>query len=342
MPTGLVYHPIYLEHEKRGHPESPQRLRHTMAVLDEAGLLARLTSIEATPVSPELLALVHGRDHIEQVKRVSGAGGGRLDMDTYLGPRSYQAALVAAGGLVNAVDSVLDGEVDNAFALVRPPGHHATVNRGMGFCLFNNVAIAARHAIQERGLERVLIVDWDVHHGNGTQDIFYHDGHVLFFSTHQYPYYPGTGHWQEIGEGPGMGLMVNVPLSAGVGDEGYGLIFDELLYPLAERWRPRLILVSAGFDAHWRDPLAGMRLSVAGYGYLARTVRSLADQLCEGRLVLTLEGGYDLDVLASAVQSCLGVLLGDDGINDPFGPSPYPERDVGTLVEQLKGVHRLV
>jgi len=342
MPTGFVYHPIYLEHEEWGHPESPERLRHTMAALDKVGLLARLTSIEATPVAPELLASVHGRDYIEQVKRVSTAGGGHLDRDTYLGRQSYQAALAAAGGLVNAVDSVLDGEVDNAFALVRPPGHHATVNRGMGFCLFNNVAIAALHAVQDRGLERVLIVDWDVHHGNGTQDIFYSDGHVLFFSTHQYPYYPGTGHWREIGEGPGMGLMVNVPLSPGVGDEGYGLIFDELLYPLAERWRPQLILVSAGFDAHWRDPLAGMRLSVAGYGYLARTIRSLADQLCEGRLVLTLEGGYDLGVLASAVRGCLGVLLGDEEVEDPFGPSPYPERDVSALVEQLKAVHRLV
>ena len=342
MTTGYVYDPIYLEHEERGHPESPQRLRRALQVLEETGMLARLTRIEASPISIERLQAVHDEAYIERVRRMAERGGGHLDMDTYLGPRSYEAALVAAGGLVNAVQAVLAGQIHSGFALVRPPGHHATASRGMGFCLFNNVAVAARYALDEGGLERILIVDWDVHHGNGTQDIFYRESDVLYFSTHQYPHYPGTGHWREIGEGDGAGFTVNVPLSPGVGDEGFERIFDELLYPLAERYRPQLILVSAGFDAHWKDPLASLQLSIAGYAHLARTLTSMADELCEGRLVFTLEGGYHLDVLGYGVLVCLRVLLGEEEIEDPLGPSPWPSRPVDDLLEQLKGVHRLV
>ena len=338
-----MYDPIYLEHNAPpDHPENKERLVRIMGLLEKQGVLERLVAVEATPVSLELLARNHSQRYIDTVRQVAERGGDHLDLDTYTSPRSYEVALMAAGGLVNAVEAVLEGKVDNAFALVRPPGHHAVKARGMGFCLFNNVAVAARYALQEKGLERVLIVDFDVHHGNGTQEAFYDESCVLYFSTHQYPYYPGTGHWREIGRGEGEGYTANVPLPGGVGDKGYGFIFDEFLYPLAERYRPQLILVSAGYDAHWADPLAAMQLSITGYATLTRTLKTMADQLCEGRLIFTLEGGYQLEVLAYAVLNTFHVLLGDEEIEDPLGTAPRSERDVGDLVDQLKGLHRLV
>jgi len=342
LSIAYVYDPICLEHNLMGHPESKERLVRIMGLLEKQGVLERLVAVEATPVSLERLAGNHSQSYIDTVRQMSERGGGHLDLDTYMGPRSYEAALMAAGGLVNAVKAMLEGEVDNAFALVRPPGHHAVKARGMGFCIFNNVAVAARYALQEKGLERVLIVDFDVHHGNGSQEAFYDESCVLYFSTHQYPYYPGTGHWREIGRGEGEGYTANVPLPGGVGDEGYGYIFDEFLYPLAERYRPQLILVSAGYDAHWADPLAAMQLSITGYANLTRTLKTMADELCKGRLIFTLEGGYQLEVLAYAVLNTFHVLLGDEEIEDPLGPAPRSERDVGDLVDQLKGLHRLV
>lgn len=340
--TAYVYDPVYLEHDLPGHPESKERLKRTLALLEEKGLLTRLIRVRASPVSMERLERVHGRGYIDQVRRMAERGGGHLDLDTYVNARSYEVALKAAGGLVNLVEAVLAGEVDNGFALVRPPGHHALRDRGMGFCIFNNVAVAARYALEEGGLERVLIVDFDVHHGNGTEEAFYREASVLYFSTHQYPYYPGTGHWQDIGEGEGEGYNVNVPLPGGVGDEGYERIFEELLYPLAERYRPQLILVSAGYDAHWADPLAAMQLSIAGYAKLARILKAMADELCAGRLVFTLEGGYHLEVLSYSVLNTLKVLLGDEEVDDPLGPSPRPERSIADFLDQLKGLHRLV
>ena len=343
MSTAYVYDPIYLEHNAPpGHPENKERLVRAIGLLESRGVLERLVAVKATPVSMERLTRNHSRSYIDIVRQVAERGGDHLDLDTYLSPRSYEAALMAAGGLVNAVEAVLEGEVDNAFALVRPPGHHAVESRGMGFCLFNNVAVATRYALEERGLERVLIVDFDVHHGNGTQDAFYDESCVLYLSTHQYPHYPGTGHWREIGRGEGEGYTANVPLPGGVGDEGYERIFDEFLHPLAERYRPQLILVSAGYDAHWADPLAGMLLSITGYAHLARTLKSMADELCEGRLVFTLEGGYQLEVLSYAVLNTFHVLLGDEEIEDPLGPAPRSERGVSDLIDQLKALHRLV
>ncbi|MFN2186861.1 MAG: histone deacetylase, partial [Anaerolineae bacterium] len=221
MATGYVYDPIFLEHDLRGHPENQQRLRQIMSVLQQRGMLERLAHIPAIPITQERLERVHDPRYIEQVRRVAERGGGNLDMDTYVRPASYDAALMAAGGLVEATRAVLDGELDNAFALVRPPGHHALRARGMGFCLFNNVAVAARYALAEQGLDRVLIVDFDVHHGNGTQDEFEGDPAVMYISTHQYPHYPGTGYWNETGSGAGKGSIINVPLGGGVGDEGF-------------------------------------------------------------------------------------------------------------------------
>ncbi len=342
MPTGYVYDPIYLKHDLRGHPENRQRLETILRVLKEHKMLDRLTPIAPQPVSPERLERCHSRPYIEQVRRVAQQGGGHLDMDTYVRPASYDAALMAAGGLVEATRAVLEGEVDNAFALVRPPGHHALRERGMGFCLFNNVAVAARYALSEKGLDRVLIVDFDVHHGNGTQDEFEADPAVMYISTHQYPHYPGTGHWRETGIGPGAGTVVNVPLGGGVGDEGFARIFAEVIGPAARRFQPDLILVSAGYDAHWDDPLAYMQLSVGGYAAIARALQDLAAELCGGRLVFTLEGGYHLTALAYSILSTFAVLLGDEMLPpDPLGPSPRSERPVDDVIAQVRRIHNL-
>jgi acetoin utilization deacetylase AcuC-like enzyme len=342
MTTAYVYDPIYLEHDMPGHPENKRRLERTMSLLEGQGMLERLTALKPSPISMGRLLGNHSQGYIDQVRRVSERGGGHLDPDTYTNPRSYDAALVAAGGLVDAVEAVLDGRVETAFAMVRPPGHHALTSRGMGFCLFNNVAVAARYALEEKGLERILIVDFDVHHGNGTQDAFYEESSVLYFSTHQYPHYPGTGHWREIGKGEGQGYTANVPLPGGVGDEGFQRIFDEFLYPLAERYQPQLILVSAGYDSHWDDPLAMMGLSIAGYANLARTLKAMAGDFCGGKIAFTLEGGYHLEVLSHSILNALKILLGDEDIVDPLGPSPRPERSIDDLLVQLKGLHRLV
>lgn len=339
--TGYVFHPIYLEHTLVGHPENHYRLLAIMNLLEKEGVLPRLKLIEPKPVSRELLEKVHTPRYIQLVKEMAESGGGHLDLDTYMGARSYEAALMAAGGTVEAVRAVLEGEVENAFALVRPPGHHATPTRGMGFCIFNNIAVAARYALNRKEVDRVLIVDFDVHHGNGTQDIFYRESSVLYFSTHQYPHYPGTGYITDIGEDEGYGYTVNVPLGGGVGDEGFRQIFEEILVPIARRYRPDLILVSAGFDSHWADPLASMLLSIRGYTELARILKSLADELCQGRIVFALEGGYKLEVLSHCVLNIFYVLMGEEKVVDPLGLSTKPERSVRTLIQNLKELHKL-
>ena len=346
MAVGYCYHPIEKEHTLSGHPENMGRLRGTMELLTAEGVLDRLLEIACTPISMGRLGRAHSTSYAERVRRMADGGGGYLDPDTYVAPKTYEAALYSAGGLINLVDSVMDGTIRHGFNLMRPPGHHALTSRGMGFCIFNNVAIAARHALRERGLDRVLIVDFDVHHGNGTQETFWRDGDVFFFSTHQFPYYPGTGDWREIGADEGLGSTCNVPLPYGTGDEGYGRVIDELLWPLAERYQPQLMLVSAGYDAHWQDPLAGMRLSMVGYGRWAQELKAMADQLCDGRLVFTLEGGYHLEALAYAVLNTMRVLLDDmDGggdLIDPLGTYRGTETPIDPLLIQLKGLHHLV
>ena len=343
MATGYVYDPIYLEHDLPGHPESSQRLRAVWARLQQTDLLSALTPIPAQPASEELLFSVHAEDYVHQVEQVALGGGGHLDSDTYVATQSYDAALMAAGGLVEATAAVLDNRVQNAFALVRPPGHHALHARGMGFCLFNNVAVAAQFALQTGGLERVLIVDFDVHHGNGTQDAFFDTDRVMFFSTHQYPFYPGSGHWGETGQGRGEGYTANVPLPYGVGDAGFRTIMENVLYPIAARYQPELILVSAGYDAHWNDPLAALNLSLTGYAQISRMLGALAEELGEERLVYTLEGGYHLNVLTHAVSNTFRTLLRQSGdqITDPFGPSPYDEPSVQDLVVHLQSLHHI-
>ncbi len=341
MTTGYVYHPIFLEHDLPGHPENAGRLARIMTTLQQSGVLERLVSVAARPATEEELRRVHTAGHIETVRRVAERGGGYLDPDTYVHARSYDAACMAAGGLLAAVEALLDGRIANGFAFLRPPGHHALAERGMGFCLFNNVAVAAAHALTFPQIERVFIADFDVHHGNGTQAIFEADPRVFYFSTHEYPFYPGTGHWSEAGRGDGQGTVLNVPLPAGVGDQGYGRVFAELVWPLARRFRPDLILVSAGYDAHWQDPLAMMQLTLAGYAHIARELVAMAGELCQGRVLFALEGGYHLDVLANGVLNACYGLLGEETVIDPFGPASAAEPSVDGLIGQLKRLHGL-
>jgi acetoin utilization deacetylase AcuC-like enzyme len=341
----LYYHPAYLEHDTGHHPEQPGRLRAILNALAAYGL-PESKLLTPDPVDPNLLAKVHDPRYIAAVERAARTGGGYWDLDTYISPASYDAAILAAGASTAAVDSAMSG-AKVPFALVRPPGHHALHASAMGFCLFNNIAVAAQHAIERHGLERVLIVDWDVHHGNGTQDYFYDRADVLFLSAHQYPFYPGTGALSDTGSDRGRGYTVNIPLPAGVRDEGYMCVFNEIVVPVAQRYRPQLILISAGYDAHVADPLGGMAVTTAGFSEMARTLRTLAHQLdeCEGRLAAILEGGYNVQALAASVIATIAALQSE--------PPPTPltsatERttarrppDITHLISQVRGLHNL-
>ena len=338
---GLVYDPIYLKHDTGGHVEQAQRLVSIISLLEESGIKQQTVAVDPTAADEQMLLKVHSREHISTVENTARSGGGWLDPDTVVSPSSYEAALYAAGGAVRAVEVVLGGEVDSCFALVRPPGHHATMDRALGFCLFNNIAIAARYALES--IERVLIVDFDVHHGNGTQDSFYNEPRALYFSTHLYPFYPGTGWVDETGAGDGEGATVNVPLPAWCGDEEYQHAFDELLVPIAHRFQPQLIMVSAGYDAHWADPLSLMQVSVDGFARLTGILKKLAGELCGGRLVFVLEGGYHLPALSHSVKATLEVLQGRAGTGDPLG-KPAPGRgmpNAGTVLQAVRRIHDL-
>jgi len=343
MKAGLVYHPIYLEHDTGDHVENPRRLVTAVSYLKETGIKEKLTCLPPRPALLEELEMIHAPEYISYVKSKAEKGGGWLDPDTVMSPKSYEAALYAAGGLLVAVEAVMKGEVDNAFAWVRPPGHHAIHNRAMGFCIFNNVAIAAKFALSKFSLNRVLIADFDVHHGNGTQDAFYADPEILYFSTHQYPFYPGTGWMDETGTGKGEGTTVNFPMAAGWGDEEYLRAFNEVLVPVARGFEPQLILVSAGFDAHWADQLAMMRVSVKSFAQMVMILKELATELCQGRLVFTLEGGYNLQVVASSIKAVFDVLLGNSGIDDPLGKASMVRKPEGfdEHIEEIKRIHHL-
>ena len=309
--TGIVYHPAYLEHEMgAGHPESPNRLRAIMQQLERSGTADRLTKIEPRKAEEEWITLVHSSSYVTALNAHQPASGRvALDPDTSMSPGSLPAAYLAAGGALAAVDAIIRGEVEHAFCAVRPPGHHAESGRAMGFCLFNNVAIAARYVQKKHGLNRVLIVDWDVHHGNGTQHSFEQDPSILFFSTHQYPHYPGTGRETERGTGAGEGFTINVPMEAGDGDDEYHAIFLNVLLPAAEAFKPEFVIISAGFDAHRDDPLASMGLTEAGYSDLTGLVAGIARRHARGRLLSALEGGYNLTALAASVDAHLKALL---------------------------------
>ena len=312
-PTGLVYHDAYKAHQTGyGHPERPARCDAILNALAEAGLAEKLRRIEARPATDAELLACHTADYLRIVRSDIQAGRHELSTgDTTICPDSLTAALLAAGGVMAAVDAVFAGEVNSAFCCVRPPGHHATAARGMGFCVFNNIALAARYAQRTHGIGRVLIADWDLHHGNGTQDIFYDDPSVLFFSTHQWPLYPGTGSADETGAGEGVGATLNCPLPAGSGGEEIIGAFRERLLPAAEKFQPELVLISAGFDSRAGDPLGGLLLTDADYAKLTKLLLDLAARHAAGRLVSVLEGGYSLKGLAAAAAAHVTALMGE-------------------------------
>ena len=341
MTVALLSNPACQEHDTGTHIENRSRLDAIVEALQANDLYRRLLKPATRPATVEQVAAVHDRLYIDRIRSMAQAGGAYLDYDTIVSPGSYRAALAAAGCCIQAVDTVLSGQADVAFALVRPPGHHARPGRGMGFCLFNNIAIAARHALTAYRLQRVLIVDFDAHHGNGTQEAFYSEADVLYFSTHQSHFYPGTGRLDETGEGAGRGYTVNVPLPAGTDDAAMERIYDEILLPLARRFQPQIILVSAGYDIHWADPLTDLGISVRGIARIVATIAAAARLLCEGRAVFTLEGGYERLSLIAATAATLRVLLGEDEIIDPLGPCSGRQADVSHLIAQVKRMHRL-
>ena len=310
MRVGFYDHPAFREHDSgAGHPERPQRLEAVRRGIRDASLESRLQLLAPRPATRDELRSVHTAGHIDRVAQTEGKTT-RFDPDTQAGPRSYAAALLAAGSVVDAVDRVLAGEMDRSFCAVRPPGHHAERDHAMGFCLFNNVAVGAARALAA-GLRRVAVVDFDVHHGNGTQNIFYDDPRVLYVSSHAYPFYPGTGALDEVGEGRGEGFTVNLPLPATMGDGEYGRIYRELVEPIVRAFDPELVLVSAGFDPHRDDPLAGMAVTERGFGQIAAICLAGASGAAKGRAIFVLEGGYDLDGIAASTGQVMRVMLGE-------------------------------
>ena len=306
--TAVVRDRRYLEHVMDpGHPESPERLRAIYHMLEAEEMKGRpLGKVKPRPATREEIEAIHSAPYIDLIASTAGKPHFRLDGDTATCAKSYEAALLAAGGFLELIKVVMQGKFNNGFALVRPPGHHAERERAMGFCLFNNVAIGARYAIQNFSLERILIVDWDVHHGNGTQDSFYEEPKVLYFSTHRHGFfYPGTGAATEVGKGRGEGFNVNVPLSPGAGDTVYGIVFEEILKPIALEYQPQLILVSAGFDIHYNDPLGGMGVSEKGFARMTQILMEIAEATAEGKLAFTLEGGYDVEGQTRSVKAVL-------------------------------------
>jgi acetoin utilization deacetylase AcuC-like enzyme len=300
-------------------------------------MAGRFRTLEPREATPEEILSVHTAGYLRRIEATRGCGHTQLDPDTHVSSESYRVAKLAAGGLNGLVDALFSGGIDSGFALVRPPGHHAEADRGMGFCIYNNVAVAARYA-QKKGLARkVLIVDWDLHHGNGTQHTFEADDTVLYFSTHQYPFYPGTGRAEEVGRDKGAGRTVNVPLPGGQGDADFLYIYESLLGPIAEQFQPDLVLVSAGFDIYSGDPLGSMRVTEQGFGDIMGCLLKMAGTLCRGRILATLEGGYHVEGEAQGIRSVLNTLSGQAS---PLPAGASPSRTTERIVEQVRACHR--
>lgn len=341
MTTAITFNPLQHTHDDPTHVERMTRLQAITAALDASGLRADLLELPATPADDQQILAVHERRLLEAVRWAATQDGAWFGMDTYTTRGTFAAAQMSAGAAITAVDAVVSGRAANAFALARPPGHHATPSQPMGFCFFNNVAIAARQAMLKHAIARIAIVDIDVHHGNGTQDCFYDDGTVLFCSTHAAPLYPGTGNEREMGREAGYGATLNIPLPYRTGDIGFAQVFDQLIAPAIRRFGPELILVSAGYDAHWDDPLGPLTLSISGFGATVRGLAGLAGELCGGRLALILEGGYSLPALSGGVVESLRALLGQAPGPDPLGASGSPEPDLTALIRRVRDRHPL-
>jgi acetoin utilization deacetylase AcuC-like enzyme len=338
--TAVVEDSRFLDHRgPAGHPERPERISAVGAAVDARDeALIRFAPRAATP--DEILR-VHSRSHFEQVAAASQRAPAQLDPDTYVSAESFEVALLAAGGTTDLALRVARGELDSGLAAVRPPGHHAESDRAMGFCLFNNVAIAARALQEEESVDRIMILDWDVHHGNGTQHFFERDPSVLYASIHQFPFYPGTGAVGEIGVGDGEGFTFNVPLPAECGDSEYVGVMERLIAPAAQSFRPEMILISCGFDAHRDDPLAAMNVTREGYRDMGTIVRALADDLCGGRLMFVLEGGYAASGLMDGVNAVLDAITGDESLKVPKQNAVSAGNVLDTIVEQVSDAHHL-
>lgn len=338
MTTGIVKDRRYLEHRMGDHhPESPQRLEVVYRMLEQHPAFSLFPIIEPRPATEEEITLIHTGTYFDEIKQTAGRERVYLDPDTSTCPRSFEVACLAVGGLLKAADMIMEGSLNNGFALVRPPGHHAEASQARGFCIFNNIAIAAQYLIEKYRLRRILIVDWDLHHGNGTQHAFYSRSDVLYFSVHQFPYYPGTGFWNEIGSREGEGFTINVPLAPGKNDADYLFIFERLLSPVAAVYQPEFILVSAGFDIFAGDPLGGMRVSAAGFSGLTAAVMDLARASAQGRLLLTLEGGYNLGGLEVGVRNVLLTLSGQERLLPPgAGISASLRQEVEPIFKVVK------
>ena len=343
MSVGYVSDAIYQQHETHDHVEGKDRLTAIETALVKAQVKQHLELIQPRPATLDEIAAVHDRGYLQELKKEIDSGGGWLDPDTYVSSGSWEAALYAAGGLMNAVDSVMTKKHSSAFALVRPPGHHAVHMHQMGFCLFNNVAVAARFALKNYNVKRIMIIDFDVHHGNGTQEAFYTDGQVLYCSTHEYPWYPFTGMADETGDKAGKGCNLNVPMEASVGDAEYLRAFYEVIVPVGQRFQPDLVMVSAGYDAHWMDSISNINLTTTGYARIMKAIRSMSDECCGGKIVCTLEGGYHRAALAFSVAATFEMLLRNDEIIDPFGqpPATYSPPDFDGYIDMLKNIHKL-
>ena len=339
--TGVVWDPVYLEHvTDDGHPDHPRRLKTLYRRLQDPMVNHRFTTIVPPAATDEEILLVHSPSYLNQVKATATHPASALSADTLTCDRSYPVAAIAAGGTIEAIRQVVAGTLSHALVLARPPGHHAERTRAMGYCIFNNVAIGSMAARTAMGLARVMVVDWDLHHGNGTQHIFERDPSVFFFSSHQFPHYPGTGHFTETGQGPGEGTTMNVPLSRGCGDGEFAAIYQRLLTPVALAFKPQLILVSAGFDIHAADPLGGMKVTPAGFAGLTRLVLDIARQICAGRVVFCLEGGYDADALADSALAMIDELTGQTSTDvDAMAASADPGR-LNTIVDRCIHTHR--
>ena len=339
--TAIIYDTVFLKHDHPGHPESAGRLEAIMKKITDSGLIKILLQLNSLPATIEEVKLCHSKDYIERVRDVCNKGGGFLDPDTYTTEHSYDAAMTAVGSLIEMTNMVINGQIKNGFALLRPPGHHALKDRAMGFCVFGNVAITAKAALQNNEIKKVAIVDIDVHHGNGTQALVEDNSDILYISTHQYPFYPGTGGLTEIGRGRYEGTLMNIPLPPHVGDNGFTKIYSEAVLPKIEKFHPDLLFVSAGYDAHWDDPLANMGLSLSGYSWISEELVKISEKLCDSKIVFTLEGGYNLKALSYGVDNSIRVLLGLKDYDDPIGNSPYQEPDISTLIKELKKIHQL-